>query len=247
MTYAAARFAEGHVFVLVNSVLRRRLARRFRNEGIDVDKFNTVFVEFAPSDRPRTYDKWSNWDVGFLFLFSDRLVYLGDHTRFAVGRKQIQRQCLGPSSHDPTHPPNLYVSWGNPQSNRSSVFGLGVGEGRSLARQRHNTPVFAERFDRWWRDAGSSDQERNPNWPPFSLPYTVNETGVSIRSANPPLLLLIGGLANAWLTGGAAWVAGRVLQVPVELHLPFVCAGIIPPIAFLWREAYYVLRFREDI
>ncbi len=48
-----------------------------------------LVVGFGPHDEPRVYDNSQVWDIGGLFLLEDRLVYVGEETRFALRRDEI--------------------------------------------------------------------------------------------------------------------------------------------------------------
>jgi len=67
--------------------LRRALARRLAERGIDVSE--GLFVGYSPGAHPALFEGDTNFDVGFLLLCSDELRYYGDALSFALPKEQI--------------------------------------------------------------------------------------------------------------------------------------------------------------
>jgi len=59
------------------SNLRRQLAARMSAAGIDVKGLGGIWVGFSPDGEPRIYLNNYDWDVGFLFIFPDRVCWPG--------------------------------------------------------------------------------------------------------------------------------------------------------------------------
>jgi Zn-dependent protease with chaperone function len=57
-----------------------QLKAKVQGEGVQTDAWNAVTVGLAPGPVPRTYEGHAQWDLGFLFLRSDRICYWGEET-----------------------------------------------------------------------------------------------------------------------------------------------------------------------
>src|SRR5260221_10364699 len=88
-----------------------QLKAKVQAEGVQADAWNAVTVGLAPGPVPRTYEGHTHWDVGFLFLRSDRICYWGEETRFALRRDQIIAIKLGPSTPNLLRSHRVYIAW----------------------------------------------------------------------------------------------------------------------------------------
>ncbi len=73
---------------------------------------------------PRTYEGHSHWDLGFLFLRSDRICYWGEETRFALRRDQITPIKLGPGMPSLLRWHRVYIAWRDMERSTCGVFSL---------------------------------------------------------------------------------------------------------------------------
>ena len=212
ITILVIRAALNYVSIWGFPGMGRRLAEILQSEGIDPDAWDGVFVQFAPSDRPRVYENCTNWDVGFLFLLGDRLVYLGDHARFALRRTDIVRQWLGPSSPHSWHPANVYLSWRDDASGASGAFNVGLGNCRSLRQARRDTPAFAERIKAWREDEGGSPPAA-PEWAQLGPPKFADVPSQSIREAAGFSKLAAGIVAMCVTSLGVGWLLNAISEL----------------------------------
>lgn len=90
VTAIVTLLAFNRIATLPYSPLRRAIADRLRVGGVDPDASHGVFVGLAPDGAPRLYENFSDWDAGFLFFSRDQIVYVGEETRFALSRAQIE-------------------------------------------------------------------------------------------------------------------------------------------------------------
>jgi hypothetical protein len=135
-----------------NRWIERRLARIWEAKGIDAAACGGRFVELALSDEPRLYHEGStNWDVGFLLLTSDRMVYLGDCTSWSIGRQQIQAMRIGVGSFERLHPRHVFIRWQPEHGDEPGVFSFAPTEGPTLTASQASVGALAERIGRWWR------------------------------------------------------------------------------------------------
>jgi hypothetical protein len=239
LTVFAVRGMMNYLSVLGYRRLRRRMARNLRDEGIDPDPWQGVFVQLSPADRPRIYDNFTNWDVGFLFLFADRLAYLGDSARFALPREAIERQWLGPSSCEPSHPANVYLAWRDAARNKSGVLGFSLGEGGTLRRLRRDTPAFAEQLETWRRALPSSTAAA-PEWAQLALPELSEAPSRAIREVVNIQSFAVAIVLECALAAAVAWLVAWFLPV-WNSGLALVCAAtaslaILQRPGLLYRE-----------
>jgi hypothetical protein len=76
--------------------LSQTLAQRLQQAGIPVSQ--GICVGLAPHPDLRIYEGGMlNWDVGYLIPQADRLVYVGELTRFSLARWQITQATIKPS------------------------------------------------------------------------------------------------------------------------------------------------------
>ncbi len=129
--------------------VRRRLASRLKVQGIDVDAWGGTFVGFAPASCPRLYDQFTNWDFGFLFLAGERLCYVGEHTRFALMRRQVTEVCPGPGDPNWWPVPYLYLTWKDPEQGTGGTWNLQAAEGSTRWQLRRSTRKLEAAVRRW--------------------------------------------------------------------------------------------------
>ena len=105
--------------------LAKKLGEKLKLEGISVAELEGLGVGFGPHETPRVYENIHYWDAGYLLLTRDRLIYVGEQTRFALRRDQV----IGIEW--VTHMPHLWpdkiarVRWQDADEDRSGVFYVG--------------------------------------------------------------------------------------------------------------------------
>lgn len=193
--------------------MRRRLAAKLADEGFDVAQPGGRFVSFSPADGPRLYEGFTNWDVGFLLLFRDRLVYLGDQVRFALRRDQVDRMALGPSAAAPWYPKRVYMTWRNDAGN-AITQNFGWVEGKTLGALRRATPQLLRTLERWHAGA---DQAAD-------VPAGLSDLG-------PPKLGAVSSLRLQDAVNGRG-----VLRLHVYLSLLAAGAAYVFGLSFRWFD-----------
>ena len=152
----AAGFAAtvGLYYVFANFVspmgLRKQVAllkAKLTKEGVLADSWNGVFVGFSPSAAPRSYELNVNWDLGCLFVGSDRLCYWGEETKFALRSDEITALKLAPGSPSLLSPWRIYVAWKDEERATCGVFNIGCINGRSTLRLRRQTSSLAQQLE----------------------------------------------------------------------------------------------------
>jgi Zn-dependent protease with chaperone function len=220
--------------------LRRRLAANLADEGLDVARLGGRFVSFSPADGPRLYEGYTNWDVGFLLLFRDRLVYLGDQVRFALRREQVERIAPGPSSAAPWYPKRVYVTWRDEAGN-AVTQNFGCVEGRSLRALRRATPEFFDSLVRW--HSGDDNAADIPaSLGELGSPQLGDVSSLRLRDCVNARVLLRTSIWLSLLAAGAAYVFGLSFACPGGAAWQAMIGSVLTLIAtqapiLLYRES----------
>ena len=164
--------------------LRGRLLRRLGGEGLDPGRAGGIFAGLAPGPRPRVYEGFFDWDVGFLFLQRDRLCFIGEETRFALRRDQVVEIADGEPPPGWIRVPRVAVRWEDASSRAGGVFTLRPAGAATLLRAAGETPGLKGRLLAWQRGAALSSEE--PTVEPrglagLPLPGTGQVTSISPR------------------------------------------------------------------
>jgi Zn-dependent protease with chaperone function len=196
MYLVSANFAPtmGHM------ALTRALKNKLEKEDILADAWDGTCVGFSPAATPRSYELNTNWDVGCLFIRSDRICYVGEETRFALRREQITKIVKAPGVPGLLRPWRVYVAWKDDESGTSGAFNIGSIDDLSTLRLRRHTSKLADRLEFWWKSAT----------PTRSLPVSLRDLG----SPN------IGAVTGADLS--KRWKPGKIVQ---ELLLTGILAS----------------------
>jgi Zn-dependent protease with chaperone function len=147
MYYACANFLPPMRLPKLVASLKTKLAR----EGIQAEAWDGVFVGFSPAAAPRSYEQNINWDLGCLFVRSDRLCYWGEETKFSLRPDQITAITVAPGLPGLLPPRRIYMAWKDDDLGTSGVFNIGCINGVSTLRLREQTAKLAERLKVWWK------------------------------------------------------------------------------------------------
>jgi hypothetical protein len=201
----------------------RRLAQVWKRQGLDLAACGGEFVELATADEPRLYHEGStNWDVGFLFLTRERLVYLGDQTSFSVTRGQIASLRVGPGSVEPLHPEHVFVRWQPAEGAAPEVFSLASTQGPTLRACQTTVGALEARIRRWW-SGEASECNRLPA--DFVLPGEPQLADMPGRSAGPQIAFTQLATAAATVVALAAIGAAAAQQAGGQTWLPHSLAA----------------------
>jgi len=102
VTFALFPFAAGRASLFGNGWLRRRLAAKIAttDEG-QTHLAEAVFVGFSPAEPLLAWQGDTDWDVGFLRVAGEMLVYWGDRCRWSLPRSAVRNVNPGPESELP--------------------------------------------------------------------------------------------------------------------------------------------------
>ncbi len=155
LAYAGGVAAAYALYLLVKNyaalwgykALREGLSAKLKGAGFEPEE--GTFVGFAPSPAPRIYENTYIWDAGFLFLTDEQLCYVGEETRFALKREQVEAIYLGDGPPGWPRRPPVYVRWRDAESNAGGTFHLVHGAPRSLRQVRRKSAALCGRLGSW--------------------------------------------------------------------------------------------------
>ncbi len=212
--------------------LRRGVLAKLRAEGIDPAE--AVFVSFAPGDEPMIYDGFGQWDVGCLFPAADRLVYVGEQTRFALTRAQVVDIRLGPALPGWVQARRVYVTWQDETTGACSTFAVWPGDARSIRHIRRGAAALADRLAAWHAGEGPKPPALPSDLGPPAFgavhgaaPRSYARPKAVVASLTIPLLLVAGVCALVGLpftltpTHGSGYVLAVVAGTLIFPWLPY--------------------------
>ena len=203
--------------------LRRLVASlktKLAKEGIMADAWDGVFVGFSPAAAPRSYELNANWDLGCLFLRSDRLCYWGEETKFSLRPDQITAIKLAPGMPGMLPPWRIYFAWKDEELGTCGVFNIGCIDGISTLRLREQSAQLAERLLAWWK--------ATPSLRPLPAPLqALRSPEIGAVTGAKPGGNLKGGkaLKELFFTAVFAMVGAILCGLPFHF-LPFLFSGL---------------------
>lgn len=209
--------------------LRQSLSRKLQQQGVPTDG---IWVGLAPSAAPHLYEGNPNWDMGFLFLRSNCLYYVGEQTRFALCADQITKISLAKGI--PDWWPSLWLrldwqdEWQQSKTVRIQPYDL-----RPHRQLTHTVQQLKQQIEAWQTQplldeiALPCARLSAPNW--STITSQIPDRSMAINQFFSYLLLLIpvtlglsillhlpwGWQAGSWLYLVAVGVGGAGFQ-----HLP---------------------------
>lgn len=192
--------------------LNERVRAKLQQAGIQVDGWSGIPVGFAPADRPRVYEGLTHWDMGFLFLRSDRICYVGDETAFALRYDQISDLRLGPGSPSWIRNERIYLAWKDEAQQRTGVFSIASARPESGTKLRALTSELFRDLNRW-RNAKAASRSLPEELAKLDIPQTGAVT------AQAPGAALKGGklLNELFLVGVFAVIVAALFGLPFHL------------------------------
>jgi hypothetical protein len=154
------------------------LKQKLQKENVQADAWGGIAVGFAPAAEPRIYELNSNWDIGSLFIRSDRLCYCGEETKFALRREQVTAIALGPGLPGLWRTRRVYIAWKDAEIGRSGAFNFGCIQGRSMLELRRKTAELEKLLQNWWK-ASAESRPLPPQLAELNPPFIGAVTGTS--------------------------------------------------------------------
>jgi len=232
--FAGCAAALGMYYVFANFVppmrlrsLAASLNTKFAKEHILADAWDGIPVGFSPAAAPRIYEANTNWDLGYLFIRSDRICYWGEETKFSLRTDHVTAITLAPGMPGMLSPLRIYFAWKDDQRGTSGVFNIGCINGSSTLQLRKETSVLAERLKTWWKTSAS----------PKPLPEPLADL------TSPALGVVTGGVPGKGMSAQKvlkelisvailATIGAVLCGLPFHL-LSFVFSAVNPPLAKL--------------
>ena len=223
------------------SELRRALAQRLGAPP------QARFVGLSPGASTRVYEGFFDWDLGFLSLERDALVYRGEEATFRLPRAAVMdvRRTYGPPGWIPA--PRVAIEWHDPMTDARGFLQLRPAHGARLGRQSADTTALCSALLDWC--AADARASHGPCVPP---PREEDVTGTPLaRLARPvtlvPVLVLTGvcSLVLAGLIGLPVWPFGA----PGALDAWAGAAGAFVLVRIPWwreSERQFVREARQD-
>jgi STE24 endopeptidase len=181
-------------------------------EGIEPHSWNGIPVGLAPGTVPRSYEGHTHWDLGFLFVRSDRICYCGEETRFALRRDQIADIRLGPSSPSWFYSQRIYIAWKDAESSTVGVFSIACAHPETvLGLKKRNRLLFDQLLQ--WKKTNSSARPLPPQLQTLRAPQFGEVTGKSPLTLRKPKFIV----KELWWTGVLAALVAVVAGLPFHL------------------------------
>ena len=132
----------------------RPLLERMRNKletggAVQIEAWGGISVGLSPADRPRVYEGLTHWDLGFLFLRSDRICYVGEETGFALRFDQVTDLRLGPGSPAWIRNRRIYIAWKDEERHANGVFSIAAASAETATRLTARTTDLFQQLNRW--------------------------------------------------------------------------------------------------
>jgi Zn-dependent protease with chaperone function len=181
-------------------------------EGISADSWNGIPIGLAPGAVPRSYEGHTHWDLGFLFVRSDRICYCGEEAKFALRRDLITDIRLGPSSPSWFNSQRIYFAWKDAESSTSGVFSLACAQPESvLALKKRNRFLFEQLLQ--WKKTNATSRPLPPPLQALKVPQFGEVTGKSPLALRKPKFIL----KELWWTGVLAALVAVAAGLPFHL------------------------------
>ncbi len=164
-----------------------------------------MFCGFSPHEEPRLYEGHTVWDVGFLLLGTDALVYRGDQADFRLRREQITGVRRGRAFPSWLPIPHICVDWRG-DDGALHTFRI-CPQARTLLGIRRLAGRFTRTLAAWHR-TGQGGVDLPVSAAALPQPPTVAVTGQPPREALRwyPLVSLL------WIEATALGLAGLLLD-----------------------------------
>lgn len=132
------------------SKLECSLREKFQKQGVGPQVTSGVFVSLAPDSMPRLYESNWAWDIGYLSVSAESLLYWGEEARFIIPRERIKRISLGPGPVNWFKTRSVYISWQD-DAGAKHVFNLRPLDTRSMRSMARQTIQLADDLEKWHR------------------------------------------------------------------------------------------------
>jgi Zn-dependent protease with chaperone function len=151
LTFAFFLLLSNYSTRLTRGALVPSLNTKLAGQGIQAASWSGIFVNFSPAAAPRLYDGSATWDIGYVFLRSDRLCYCGEETSFALRQDQITEIRVADGLPALVASKRIYIAWKDEERGGCGVFNISCGNAASTLQGNRLTADLASRLDAWWK------------------------------------------------------------------------------------------------
>ena len=134
---------------MLRPLLERMRTKLEADGSVQTEAWGGIPVGLAPADRPRIYEGMTHWDLGFVFLRSDRICYVGEETAFALRHDQIADLRLGPGNPNWLKNQRIYIAWKDEAKPASGVFSIAAANAETAIKLRTWTSQLFQQLNRW--------------------------------------------------------------------------------------------------
>lgn len=203
----------------------RKLAARLDSEGLSPAALGAAFAGFAPHGDIRLYEGHTVWDLGFVYLGKDELVWAGDQVRFRIPRADVLAVRPGRQGGFWLPVPDLRVDWRDDQGETRRLR-LRSAAGSLLAIRR-STRLLGRRLDAWL--AGERGPGLSATLRDLPLPSTSEVTSQPLRESVTFRQIFFA----FWLYLLLTVAAGMALDLQLEALRAGLAAGLFVPLQYL--------------
>jgi Zn-dependent protease with chaperone function len=186
--------------------LRKRLTERMVESGIDPDRCAGRFVGLSPGAEPRIYEHFADWDVGWLFLNSRRLCFVGEEAHFELSREQITDVELGAGMPGWIPAPRVVIEWRDDARGLGGAISVRAADGKSMLSATRDARALCERIRAWKR--GVLEPHPEPAFEDLGVPPVREVTSVATRALVSPVTIARGMLLSALAVAAMAAALG---------------------------------------
>ena len=194
--------------------LRRKVAERLRQSGFDPPAHDAEWVGLSPGDEPRLYEGIGSWDVGFVVLDGQHLIYRGEETSFSIASDEVLGIEMGPRFPAWISLRGVVVRWRR-RGGEEGCFTLGPIQARGLLYHAAEARRLCERIERWRNGSATAVASQASTPIPITGPPTAPVTGTSpseVLRSGPMVITMVFHLA---ICAGIAALMG-LEPLPVE-------------------------------
>jgi Zn-dependent protease with chaperone function len=192
--------------------LRPKLARKFAPAA------EACFVGIAPGPELRVYEGFLDWDLGFLSIEPNALVFTGEEASLRLPRATIESIACVPGPPGWTPAPRVAIAWCDAARGRRGVLHVRPADVTTVSSLRVASPALAGELSRWLAAAAP--------WPDPAI-------------TPPPRLEDVSGLPLSYLVRPVSLILPCFLALPLSA---LACAGLLLPLSpnlgAGWLEAW---------
>jgi len=149
VSFGVYQFLRNFVCFWGHQSLEQRLRAKLSQQGFAEAAENGVAVGLSPAAESRKYEEYLFWDIGILWLTSEKLYYLGEGTQFALERSQIHDAYLENSRSEWLPDKNLYIRLFEKDCEAGEAFHFQAVGARSVLQGRRELASLRDRLHAW--------------------------------------------------------------------------------------------------